>query len=282
MRGIGRNRVFILVFLTLLLATIALLSSLPGSPLHVLTSPISIVLKPVHQAVTQMTDRITGFFESINEGMRLREENKKLVEENARLRNQIAQLEEAGRQYEALKEAFLLKDRYDQLTFIGARVLTREIGPWFDVFQIDVGKADGISVTETRSYAVVNAESHLIGRVLSSDLVSAKVLPLTHEGFSVSARVDVPGGSLMRLRGSLDLKEEGCCLADQIPATATIKPGDVLITSGLGGLFPAGILIGTVIEVQDAATPSQRQAVIKPFASLEQITTVFVIKETEP
>ncbi|MCK9251282.1 MAG: rod shape-determining protein MreC [Clostridiales bacterium] len=282
MRGIARNRIFLLVFTTLLLVTVILLSSLPGSPLHFLTSPISAVLEPVQKTLLGATDQVNGFFESLREGMRLREENRTLREENAELRSQIDQLAEAGRQYEALKEAFALKEQYAGYTIVGARVLTREIGQWFDVFRIDIGTADGFSVTETRSYAVVDAQSRLIGRVLSTDLVSGKVLPLIHEGFSVSAKVNTPDGALMRVRGTLDLKDQGLCLADQIPSGASLKPGDILVTSGVGGLFPAGIPIGTVISVRTADTGSERQAMIEPFAGFDQLTTVFVMKGETP
>jgi rod shape-determining protein MreC len=86
----------------------------------------------------------------------------------------------------------------------------------------------------------------------------------------------------MRVRGSIDLKEEGYCLADQITVGARLNPGDLIVTSGLGGLFPAGIPIGTVVSVQETDTQTQRQATIEPFADFNQLTTVFVMKGIEP
>jgi rod shape-determining protein MreC len=282
LRQIGRNRIFILVFTTLLLVTVVLLSAIPGSPLSLLTSPLSVVLEPVQKTLIGVTDGINSFYVSVRDGLKIRQENEALRAENAALQSRIDQLEEAGRQYEALREAFQIKDRYAGFEIIGTRVLTRDISLWFDVFRVDVGTSDGIVVTETRSYAVVDARSRLIGRVLSTDLVSARVLPLIHEGFSVSARVDTPDGTLLRVRGTLDLKEQGLCLADQIPPTASLKPGDVLVTSGDGGLFPAGIPIGTVLSVTEAETRTQRQATIQPFAELDQLTPVFVMKGKSP
>ncbi len=282
MRGLGRNRIFLLVFVSLLLVTVILLSAIPGSPLNFLTSPLSVVLEPVQKTLTGAADRVIGFYESVRDGQRIRRENRQLLEENVLLRSRIDQLEEAGRQYEALREAFQLKDRYAGFEIVGARVLTREIDLWFDVFRIDIGSRDGVVVTETRSFAVVDARSRLIGRVLSADLVSAKVLPLTHEGFAVSARVNTPDGMLLRVRGTLELKEKGLCLADQIPPTAALQPGDEIVTSGDGGLFPAGIVIGKVLSVQETETRTQRQALIEPYAELDQLTTVFIMKGTEP
>ena len=277
-----QNRIFAVVFVTLLLVAVILLSSLPGSPLNFLTSPISGILEPVQKGFSNAIEWVTSLYESVAEGVAIREKNKELTAENARLRNQITQLEEAGRQYAELKAAFKLKDRFDAFEIIGCRIMTREIGSWFDVFRIDAGSRDGITVTETQSFAVVDAESHLIGRIISNDTSSAKVLPLLHEGFAVSAKTDAISSPLFRVRGDLDIKTQGLCLVDQIPANASLKIGDVIISSGAGGLFPAGIMIGEIVQIIDNDARNQRRAYLKPFADIENLNTVFVMKGKSP
>jgi rod shape-determining protein MreC len=274
----AKNRILTYVFITLLLLSLLVLSSLPGSPLNFLTTPVSAVLKPVQNALHAVADTVSGFVEAVRDGMRLREENEALELENARLRSQIAQLEEAGRQYQDLKTALSLKDRFDQYQIIGARVMTREIGAWFDVFRIDTGSRDGIAVSETLTYAVVDANSHLIGRVLSTDILSGKILPLLHEGFAASARINAVNGAALRIRGDYDLKPQGLCLADQIPVGASIQVGDELVTSGAGGLFPAGIPIGRVVQVISADSRTERKAYVQPYADLQDLTAVFILK----
>ena len=61
LRGLGRNRIFLLVFVSLLLVTVILLSAIPGSPLNFLTSPLSVVLEPVQKTLTGAADRVIGF-----------------------------------------------------------------------------------------------------------------------------------------------------------------------------------------------------------------------------
>jgi rod shape-determining protein MreC len=278
LRRVVRNRIFTIVLTTLALLALVLLSSLPGSPFSHLTSPFSAVLEPVQKSVIGVVDGVNGFFESLTTGIRIRNDNKALLLENASLKNQITQLAEAGRQYQELKTALQLKDNYDRYEIIGGRVMTREIGSWFDVFRIDLGSRDGLVVSETESFAVVDAQSRLLGRVLSTDLVSAKVLPILHEGFAVSGKIDAVNGALLRVHGDLDLKSRGLCLIDQIPVSASLHVGDQIVTSGLGGLFPAGILIGEVVEIRDGASLMERQAVLKPSADLQSISVVFVMK----
>jgi rod shape-determining protein MreC len=273
-----RSRIFTVVLTTLALLALILLSSLPGSPISQLTSPFTGILEPVQKGVRAIVDGVDGFFEALVDGIRIREENQTLKLENANLKNQISQLQEAGRQYDELKSALQLKDTYDRYEVVGGRVMTREIGSWFDVLRIDLGTRDGLVVTETASFAVVDAQSQLIGRVLSTDLTSAKILPLTHEGFAVSSKVDAVNGSLMRVHGDLDLQHQGLCLVDQIPVNASLHVGDTLVTSGLGGLFPAGIVIGEIVQIRDSDVSLQRQAVLRPAAELQNLSVVFVMK----
>ena len=281
MRGILRNKIVIIVFSTLLLFAFIILSSIPGSFLNSLTSPVSVVLGPVQNAIYKVMTVAGDYYAAFAEGIEIRQENEQLRAENASLKNRITRLEEAGRQYEALKEALQLKDRYDQYTIIGCRVLTRDIGSWFDIFRIDSGRNDGLAVSETTSYAVVDAQSRLVGRVLSTDINSARVLPLLHEGFSMSAKINTSAGALVRVRGDLDLKEKGTCAVDQIPPTAVIRVGDEIITSGAGGLFPAGLPIGVIVEVNDTGTRQNRTAIVKPYVDLENLETIFVMKGKE-
>lgn len=276
-----KNRIFMLVFISLILLAVLILSFLPGSALNHLTTPFSAVFSPVQQTFRSGIDRVTAFYESVREAEAIRDENQTLRAENARLQNEVAQLEEAGRQYEALKDAFAIKDQFEAYDLIGSRVLTREIGTWFDVFRIDVGSRDGLQVSETVTYAVVDAQSHLIGRVLSTDAVSGKVLPVVHEGFAVSAKVNAVDGSLLRVRGDFDLKPQGLCLIDQIPAGARLEVGDEIVSSGLGGLFPAGLPIGQIVHIEEAEDPQQRQAWLEPHANLDELETVFVMRGSE-
>lgn len=281
MRHLFQNKIVIVVFTTLLLLTFIIMSSIPGSFLNILTSPVSVLLGPVQNAVHGIMTRTGDYYAAFREGVDIRARNRQLQDDNAALRNRITQLEEAGRQYNDLKAAFQLKDRYGNYTIIGSRILTRDMGSWFDIFRIDSGQSDGVTVTETSSFAVVDAQSRLVGRVLSTDLTTARILPLYHEGFSMSAKINSSAGALVRVRGDLDLKAQGLCAIDRIPTTAVIRVGDEIITSGEGGLFPGGLPIGKVIEVRDSGTRQNRIAILKPYADLENLETVFIMKGKE-
>ena len=273
-----RTGIFLVVLLTIVLLTVVVLASLPGSAMNQLTSPASGALQPFFTIVQKSTEGVTNFFRSIRDGMAIQEENKLLRQENAELRNKLSQNEEAVLQYQELKEAFQLKDAYAEYDIVAARVLNHEIGVGFDLFRIGLGTMDGIRATQELSYAVVDAESRLVGRVMSSDLTSSKVLPLSHSGFSVSGKVDVVKGALVRVRGDLAEQINGRLIIDQIPRNARIMPGDRLVTSGSGGLFPAGLLIGTIDEVRINETNLEQTATLIPATDMMDLSVVFVMR----
>ena len=67
-------------------------------------------------------------------------------------------------------------------------------------------------------------------------------------------------------------------MVDQIPMTASLHVGDVLVTSGLGGIFPAGIEIGEIIEIREALSVQNRQAILRPSVDMQNVSVVFVMK----
>lgn len=279
MRRLLSNKLFILLLVTLLIVAVIIFSSIPGNPIHGITTPFSYVLDPVQKGIKKIGDSISGFFVSVSDGMSIRSENEALKAEIAELEYEVAQGEEAKRRWEELKDAFQIKDSFENYTIIGTAILTREADEWFSVIRIDSGSNDGISVNSEESYAVVDARMNLVGRILSADEESAKVLPLLHEGFSVSAKVNTVNGAVVRVTGETSLKQDGLCKVSRIPALIDLKVGDELVTSGQGGLFPAGIPIGVIVSV-DYSSNLERSATLQPYVNITEIKDVFVMMPT--
>lgn len=93
----------------------------------------------------------------------------------------------------------------------------------------------------------------------------------------MSGRIVRTEGAIVRVRGDVSLVGEGLCRIDRIPAGASVRVGDNLVTSGLGGVFPAGIPIGTVVSVDEDASSLERSAVLKPHADFPSLDILFVM-----
>ena len=121
---------------------------------------------------------------------------------------------------------------------------------------------------------------NLIGRIMTTDPESSKVLPLLHEGFSVSAKVNTVNGAVVKISGETSLKQDGLCKVTRIPSTVELKVGDELVTSGQGGLFPAGIPIGVIVSV-DYSSELNRTAVLKPHVIIGELKDIFIMVAVE-
>ncbi|MHB8963214.1 MAG: rod shape-determining protein MreC, partial [Saccharofermentanales bacterium] len=238
----------------------------------------SFLTDPLQKAITGISGNVGGFFTSIKDGERIRKENELLLAENARLEMELKQLEENGRRWEELKSAFRIRDLFSDYELIGASVLTREIGEWFDLFRISAGTRDGIIIDEKTSYAVVDPQMNLVGRVYSSDLTSAKILPILNEGSVISAKLNTSVGTVVRIRGDVLLKEQGFCLVDNISDFSVINIGDEVITSGLGGLYPPGIPIGVIVELRQNDQKIEKTAILKVYTEYRTLKDIFIMK----
>lgn len=275
LRRLFQNKVLVMILATLLLVSFIALSSIPGSPLSNVTKPVSVIVDPIQDVFRKIGTQISDFYSAIAEGMKIRKENEELRAEIAELEYEVQQGEEARIRWEELKSAFYIQDTFENYHIHGAAVLTRESDEWFSVIRVNVGTKNGID-SSNGSYAVVDARMNLVGRVMTTDVDSSKILPLLHEGFTVSAKVNEVNGAVVLVTGDVTLKNEGLCVVTRIPANIILKPGDELVTSGEGGLFPAGIPIGT-IESFDNSDPDHPTATLRPYVSISDIKDVFIM-----
>ena len=252
------------------------LSLIPGSPLGFLKIPISAIANPVQSFVKMAGDTLFDFWAALTDGMAIRQENEDLKDQIADLQYQLTQNEEAAIRYEELKDAFKIRDTFSNYDIYGASIISREADEWFSVITIAAGATDGIVLAEGDSYPVVDVNMNLVGRVIETSDSNSKVLPLLHEGFSVACKVNEVNGATMLVSGDAALKNSGLCIVTNISDKAVLEPGTEIVTSGDGGLFPAGIPVGTIVEV-DNSNPLNVTATLQPYSSIKDLKDVFVM-----
>lgn len=277
MRKLLANKVFILILVTLLIVAVIIFDKIPGSPVENITTPVSVILDPVQKLMQGTGNKISDFFTAVSDGISIRQENADLKKQIAELEYEVQQGKEAAIRWQELKDAFFIKDSFENYDIHGSSILTREADEWFSVIRIDAGSNNGIQISDINpSYAVVDAQMNLVGRIQSTDVSSSKVLPVLHEGFTVSAKVNTVNGAIVTVHGEVELKENGLCKVDQIPDQVSLQVGDVLVTSGDGGLFPAGIPVGVIMSV-DNNSLLNRYATLKPYVDISSLKDVFIM-----
>ncbi|MCQ2482171.1 MAG: rod shape-determining protein MreC [Clostridia bacterium] len=276
MRRLLTNRWFMVLCATLLLIAIVIFGAIPNSPVRKLVKPINAVVSPIQKLIKNGGDALDDFFASIKDGIAIREENKELRSEIAELQYVITQNEEARIRYEELKDAFHIKDSFSTYDIYGASILSRDADEWFSIIRVDIGQKDGLSVEDGSSLAVVDVQMNLLGRVIETEADSSKILPLTHEGFTVIGKVNEVNGAIVTVVGDSNLKNQGLCLVTGIDENTVPEVGTEIVTSGDGGLFPQGVPIG-VIESVDTTNPLKITATLRPYTQIGSVKDLFIM-----
>ncbi len=197
----------------------------------------------------------------------LARDNERLRAENNLLRQQVRAFAETGRENLRLRELLNLTSQRAHET-IAARVIGRDAGNWHKSIQLDRGWQDGL----TENMAVLNADG-LIGRTVAVTRSESRVLLLLDDGCQVGALLqDTREPGLVAGRG------DGMLALRYVNRAATLRPGEAVITSGLGGVYPKGILIGHVERgALNPETGLYLEATVKPVVDFRRLEEVLVI-----
>lgn len=262
------------IILAVLVVLLVVFSALGGwtSPL---SSVASSVVTPVQQGFNSTWEYITNLFSAPS---RIRE----LELENAELREQIAELTEAKTEYETAlvenefyKDYLGLKEDHEDFEFCAAKVVSIDPVDAYGAFSINMGSLNGISPYDP----VITAEG-LVGYVKSVSLTSSTVVTVldpTVKAGAYDTRTDDSG----IIVGSAKLAKNGQCRMNDLTRDCTVAIGDSIVTSGGGGIFPEGLMVGTVNTMGQDVGDIMYYAVIDPAVNFEKLRNVMVITAFE-
>ena len=191
-----------------------------------------------------------------------------LIAENEALRERVAELERDARQAEAdreenalLRELLELREQRRDLVFESAAVIDRENTNWTSALTLNRGTAHGVEKND----CVVSAEGDLVGVVSAVGYNWCTVLTVIDTDTELGARV-FRTQEVAVAEGDLALMGEGKLKLSYLSADAQLLSGDVVTTSGLGGFYPGGLVIGTVESVRTGDDGLAQYAVLAPAA----------------
>ena len=218
--------------------------------------------------------KLGDYFPFVQSRRLLARQNEELRRENDALRQQVRALGETGDENLRLRQLLGLKEHAPFHT-VTARVIGRDASNWWESIQIDRGSNDGLHM----NMAVLNADG-LVGKIVSVTKGESRVLLLTDPNCKVSALLQNTRepGIAAGVKRSLRLSPH--CVMTYVNRDAKIKPGEPVVSSGFGGVFPKGILIGTVTGAQlNKQTGMYQDVEIKPAADFRRLEEVMVIVE---
>ena len=225
-----------------------------------------------------MGNTIFSWNEEHKSNSELKAENEKLNERLEALRMQNRLLEQDQVELERLQDLLDLKEKYKQYNTVGARVISKGSGNWFEIFAIDKGSKDGIKKDMN-----VIADNGLVGIVYDVTENTAKVRTIINDTSMVSAMFQETTDQCI-VRGSLDTMADGYLEVVYIDKDADVKDGDELVTSNISSKFNEGITIGKVSDIKLDSTKLTKTARVTPvvdFKHLKEVLVITDIKNTE-
>ena len=218
-------------------------------------------------------NKIDDYKELVN----IREKYQKLLPEVDRIDSLMTENIELRKQLEAMKEELDIKYTINDYEFLNATVISRNISYWYNTITIDKGTYNGVEV----DMVVVNSDG-LIGKVVSTTTFTSDVKLLTTSDTNNKISVAISNGK-NKLYGLIkDYNYNNNYLeVEGISNTESVSVGNYVYTSGLGGIFPSGILIGTVEEITTDEYDLAKIINVKLSAKFDNINYVAVLKRKE-
>jgi len=189
-----------------------------------------------------------------------------LEQQNDELRARLAELEEARQENERLRALVEFAEERG-LAKLGARVIRRPVSSWEGVIVIDRGSDDGVEP----GMPIISSEG-LVGQVAEVSKSASTVRLITDQQSGVAAMVQSTR-ALGIVRGAVS----GGLTLDFLGGEALPQPGDVVLTSGLGGVYPKGIVIGDITDVDSRRGELYPRVVVRSRVSIDTIEEVFVL-----
>lgn len=260
-----------LVVLAFALAAVYAIEGETG-PLHKAQSTIHALLFPAQVVSAPVGEQLEASEDAIANAQATEETLSSLRKRVAELTALVAGAEEYRLEAERLRSLLDLKDVY-KIQGASGRVIGRSTNAWNQTVTLDIGTESGVKKGQT-----VMGPAGVIGQVIEANPATSVVRLLTDPQSGASAMIQSS-----RVEGVVRGSLSGVLHLENVPETAVVNEGDVVLTSGLGGSFTKGLLIGTVARVEGNANDGTRVIVVAPneqATSLEEVIVVFSASDT--
>ena len=255
----------------IILIVLVILSNIDTIKFVKLENIFNKLVMPVQNGMTYLKNKIQGnstFFENIDN---LKLENEMLKKENAELKEQLQELSIIKAENATLREYADITDKYIEYNTVPAYVINKDISNLSYIIVINVGKDDGIK----ENMPVISGDG-LVGYIISASDKTAKVQTIVDPATNVSG-ITASSRDIVVTKGILN--SDSTVKMTYIPTDTELVLGDNIETSGMGGIYPKGILIGKIKEIIQTKNITDRYAIIETAVNFSKLETVLVIKD---
>lgn len=219
------------------------------------------------------TDNVGQFFGRLFAATDIDKENLALKEELANLKSQLETYNEMEQENKRLRELLKVQDVIGDYSYITARVIAATPGNWMDELVINVGAEDGIEKN-----MIVMTQDGILGKVTAVGDTYCRIITLLNSSGGIACLVERSRDTGV-VKVSKDENGDPQLIIDYMGDDADVVPGDVIVTSGMGGVYPKGLTIGTVAQVSAAKNGSGRTITVSSGVDFDHVEEVVVITQ---
>ncbi len=254
-----------------ILVLLIFLSNVETNKLSYLESAASTIINPIQRIITDFKNKVQGnknYFANLET---IQAENEELRKKNSELETKLRELEIIKAENVTLQNYMNLTQKYANYNTIPAYVINKDVSNYSSTLVLNVGTEDGVKEKMT-----VIADKGLVGYVTSVTEKTAKVQVIIDAASTVSCTISTTQENII-CKGTLEKNQ--ILRATYIPTRAELIKGDTVYTSGVGGIYQKGIIIGTIKEIVTTSNITDRYAIIEPAVDFSKIDTVLIIKD---
>ena len=275
-RFLEKRGLWLLLAIAVVAVTLAAMSIL-SSTASPLGNLVGVITSPFRSAAQSVADWYNEKQDYFADNRALRAANEELKRQIAEMQADVRDAETALEENERYREMLGLREKHRSFELESARVLNRSQSNWTSSLTLNCGTDYGIAVGD----CVITERYELVGVVSEAGYNWCTVLTVIDTDSSLGARV-FRTGDVGLAQGDFALMGQGLLELSYLPNEGSqLLPGDLVLSSGLGGYYPADLTIGSVREVRTDDSGAASYAVVQPAADLETLTQVFVVKDFE-
>lgn len=229
-------------------------------------------LNPLQKIVYNLNRGAKDFADFFLNFSQVRNENKELSKENGELKDEIAQNSDLKDENDRLKKLLDFKESRDNYNYVATNIIHYSGGNILDGYVVDKGSNDGV-----QKGMIVIASEGLVGQVSSVGDNWAIVQSIMNENIAVSVMSESTREKCGILKSDKSSSEEGLVKLNYLPIDSTLKEGDVVLTSGLGLIYPKEVRIGVVQKIEEDKVKVMKSATVKPFVDFNKLEELVII-----
>ncbi|MBS6183630.1 MAG: rod shape-determining protein MreC [Clostridium celatum] len=242
----------------------------------IISSGVGSVISPLQKIVYNANDKIKGSFDFFINFSKVKQENEELAAKNAELENKLIEYNRMKEENTTLREMFDYSQANKNYNYLGCNIVGYSGGNISNGYIIDKGTNDGV-----KKDMIVITPAGLVGKVTKSESNYSIVQTILNENIAVASMVESTRETTGILQGITDSKNKNLTMLSNIPIDSEIKEGDVILTSGLGGMYPQEIRIGEVVSVEVDSVGIMKKAIVKPYVDFNKLEGLFVVVPKE-